>query len=183
MLDKSSLDGVLPDYVLAGGTAICHDCQPNTGGGGFQNSNFIDFFEWTVSFDSSGFFCIDSSFFPPNVRWLVNHADGSLSVPLWSGGGGDLSVGGTRTEAYCVNILESDCCATPGDANHDGMVNIADASYLVSRIFGSGAPAACCREADPNGDGRMNIADITYMVRRIFAGGSAPICGGPVGNC
>ena len=181
-INLTLIDGVLPDRVLTCGIGS-HDGEPNTGGGGFQDPNYDDFIEWTVTFDSSGIFCTDSAFFPPATKWLAIDVDGAPIGPLWFGGGGDLPVGGTRTEAYCVNVLERNCCAMPGDANHDGMVNIADATYLIARIFGNGAPVACCREADANGDGRMNIADITYMGRRFFAGGPPPICGGPVGNC
>ncbi len=180
-LNTGLIDGVLPERILTGGAGGIG--PPNTGGGGFQNSTFIDFIEWTVAFDSSGIFCTDSAFFPPAAQWLAVDENGASIGPLWFGGGGDAAAGGTRTESYCVNVLPEDCCATPGDANHDGRMNIADILYIRNRIFRNGPHPACCRETDANGDGRMNIADITYLIARIFAGGPAPICGGPIDNC
>lgn len=180
--NTSLLNGVLPDNVITGGVGDAFG-EPNTGGGGFQNSNFIDFIEWTVTFASTGIFCTDSALFPPVSEWLVLGVSGEDLGPLWFGGNGDLSVGGTRTEAYCINVLERNCCATPGDANHDGNVNIADITFLIARIFAGGPQSACCREADANGDARMDITDVVYLIQRIFAGGPAPVCGGPVDNC
>lgn len=175
------IDGVLPDQMATVGIGGLG--EPNTGGGGFQDTVFDDFIEWTVSFDSTGIICFDSSFFLPGLGWLAVDFDNNSLGPLWFGGNGDLSVGGTRTEAYCVNVLERNCCATPGDANHDDKMNIADITYILSRIFLPGAPPACCREADPNGDGRMNVGDVVYLILRIFAGGPPPVCGGPVESC
>jgi len=69
------------------------------------------------------------------------------------------------------------CCVTPGDADHDGMFNIADVTFGIARIFASGPAPACQDEADANGDNSYNIADVTYGIARIFGGGPAPICG------
>lgn len=69
------------------------------------------------------------------------------------------------------------CCVVPGDASHDGTVNIGDITYLVSRIFLKGPKPECCEEADANGDCKVNIGDITYLVDRLFGGGEPSICG------
>ena len=180
-LNIGMIDGVLPDRILAGGVGNAN--PPNCCGGGLQISNFIDFLLWTVTFDSMGIFCTDSAFYPPATNFLAIDENGFSIGPLWFGGNGDLSVGGTRTEAYCINVLERNCCAMPGDANHDGKTNIADITFLIARIFAGGPQSACCREADANGDARMDIADVVYLIRRIFAGGPAPVCGVPGNNC
>lgn len=70
-----------------------------------------------------------------------------------------------------------DCCKTPGDANNSSAVNIADITFLITRIFHSGAAPVCNDEADANGSNRVNIADITFLIARLFAGGPAPVCG------
>lgn len=127
------------------------------------------------------------------ARW-----DGAQWTPLGSGFNapvftiqpfnGNLFVGGcfsslakTNTPTAGITIWTppagTSCCETAGDANRSGSVNIADVTFMISRIF-SGGPAPCCiDEADANGDNRTNIGDITYLISRIFAGGAAPICG------
>jgi len=64
-----------------------------------------------------------------------------------------------------------------GDANGDGTVNIADASFIVNAIFFGGAQPDPEKAADANDDGSMNIADASYLVNWIFFGGDPP-CGG-----
>ncbi|MCH7877736.1 MAG: carboxypeptidase regulatory-like domain-containing protein [candidate division Zixibacteria bacterium] len=69
------------------------------------------------------------------------------------------------------------CCDVAGDANHSGAVNIADVTFLISRIFAFGPPPFCNDEADANGSSSVNIADITFLISRIFAAGLPPVCG------
>lgn len=74
----------------------------------------------------------------------------------------------------CYDIA---CCILPGDANHDGACNIADAVYLIAYIFRGGNPPPCPNEGDANGDGTINIGDAVYMITFIFQGGPAPVPG------
>lgn len=76
-----------------------------------------------------------------------------------------------------VTILWPTCCDTSGDANHDGKANISDVTFLIARIFASGAAPVCCEGGDADGSGKVNIADVTYLIARIFASGPAPVCG------
>ena len=69
------------------------------------------------------------------------------------------------------------CCDLAGDADNSGTVNIADVTFLITRIFSGGAAPACNDEADADGSNAVNIADVTYLISRIFSGGPAPICG------
>jgi len=64
-----------------------------------------------------------------------------------------------------------------GDANGDGTVNIADASYIINAIFFGGSQPDPVEAADANCDGNMNIADASYIINSIFFGGSPPGCG------
>jgi hypothetical protein len=63
-----------------------------------------------------------------------------------------------------------------GDADGDGLVNISDAVYLISYIFGGGDPATpdAVGSGDPNCDGTVNITDAVYLISYIFGGGAAP---------
>jgi len=71
----------------------------------------------------------------------------------------------------------SGCCVVAGDADHDGLFNIADVTFGITRIFSGGVAPFCYGSADANGDNSFNIADVTYGIARIFSGGPAPICG------
>jgi hypothetical protein len=64
-----------------------------------------------------------------------------------------------------------------GDANDDGIVNIADVVYLVTYQFLDGPPPyfgwPFC-PGDANGDGVVNIADVVYLVTYQFLDGPPP---------
>lgn len=69
------------------------------------------------------------------------------------------------------------CCEVPGDANHDGVCNAADAVFLIDRIFHLGPPPPCPAEADANADCGVSIGDPVYIITYIFKFGPAPVCG------
>lgn len=68
------------------------------------------------------------------------------------------------------------CCTVPGDADNNDVVNVADITFLIARIFSGGPAPRCMREGDANGSGKVNISDITFLISRIFASGPAPEC-------
>jgi hypothetical protein len=73
-------------------------------------------------------------------------------------------------------------CASCGDANSDGAINISDAVYLIAYIFAGGSTPADCNyslgKGDANGDTVVNISDAVYLIAYIFAGGTPPHCQG-----
>jgi hypothetical protein len=58
-----------------------------------------------------------------------------------------------------------------GDANCDGLVNIADVVYLVNYLFTSGPDPCLSRLGDVNCDKAINIADVVYLVNYLFTSG------------
>jgi hypothetical protein len=63
-----------------------------------------------------------------------------------------------------------------GDVNHDNIINVADAVFLINYVFKAGQapdPVDC---GDANCDGSTNVGDIVYIISFVFAGGPAPIC-------
>jgi hypothetical protein len=80
-----------------------------------------------------------------------------------------------------VNLLE-DCGAeepeeglfSRGDANADGNLNIADAIFTLSYLFGGGPDPSCMDTADGNDDGDINIADAITVLGHLF-GGTGPL--------
>jgi hypothetical protein len=63
---------------------------------------------------------------------------------------------------------------TCADANLDGAIDISDAVYLISYIFGSGEPPDSLGAGDANSDGAIDISDVVYLISYIFGGGPAP---------
>jgi hypothetical protein len=61
-----------------------------------------------------------------------------------------------------------------GDANNDNVVDIADASFLVSYIFSHGSAPRPLQAGDANCDGSINIADVAYLIKYVFADGMKP---------
>ncbi len=65
------------------------------------------------------------------------------------------------------------------DVNHDGSLNIADLTNLISHIFDGGpAPLPGTSNGDLNCDGSMNIGDVTKLIEHIFQGGTLPCYNG-----
>ncbi|MEM7263295.1 MAG: hypothetical protein AAF488_15005, partial [Planctomycetota bacterium] len=59
-----------------------------------------------------------------------------------------------------------------GDANTDGLRNIADASYALDHIFLDG-PAACEDAIDANDDGELDVADPIFLLMSLFGSGAS----------
>lgn len=62
----------------------------------------------------------------------------------------------------------------PGDADGDGLVNISDAVFLITYIFGSGPEPEPDVAGDADCNGLVNIADAVYLISYVFGGGDAP---------
>lgn len=62
-----------------------------------------------------------------------------------------------------------------GDANGNGIINLADIIYLVNYVFkGDTAPNPVCLGDANNTGGSPNLSDIIFLVNFIFKGGPAP---------
>ena len=69
-----------------------------------------------------------------------------------------------------------------GDANEDLALNIGDAIFILTHLFGAGAEPDCMDAADTNDDGSVNIADAVMLLGYLFSGDAAlpspfPECG------
>ncbi len=73
-------------------------------------------------------------------------------------------------------LVVEGCCAEPGDADHNGTVNILDITLLISYLYKSGSPPFCYEEGDANGNGTTNILDITHLIAFLYKEGPAPVC-------
>jgi len=61
-----------------------------------------------------------------------------------------------------------------GDANADGVRNLADAISVLQYLFGGAGKSACLDAADANDDEKLDVADAVYLLRYLFAGGAPP---------
>ncbi len=92
-------------------------------------------------------------------------------------GGQSSAIGRSQSTAY--EISGGYVYATfvlHGDANADGLINIADAVYLINYLFIGGQPPIPMEAGDANCDRLVNIADVVYLINYLFLGG-APPCG------
>ena len=58
----------------------------------------------------------------------------------------------------------------PGDANHDNLLNISDAVYLINFVFNGGEAPQPHEAGDYNLDGSVNVSDAVGIIRYVFAG-------------
>ena len=67
-----------------------------------------------------------------------------------------------------------------GDANNDGMVDIADAVNILNSLFSTGPPLACMNAGDANDDERVDIGDPGLLLDALFGGASVIPAPGPL---
>ena len=68
------------------------------------------------------------------------------------------------------SALYADSYFQRGDANADGVPDIADAIFLLANLFSGGADPVCRDAADVNDDGMFDIADAIAMLSELFIG-------------
>jgi hypothetical protein len=76
--------------------------------------------------------------------------------------------------ACTVDVASSNVPFIRGDANGDGIVNLADPVFSLSYIFKGGREPPCMEAANANDDAELNLADVIYNIDYIFREMSAP---------
>jgi hypothetical protein len=61
-----------------------------------------------------------------------------------------------------------------GDANGDGVIDIADVVYLINYLFIDGPAPNPLDAGDANCDGTVDIADVVYLINYLFIDGPPP---------
>ena len=111
--------------------------------------------------------CIDTCFWPPHNRlaFAVTAEDcGYAYTKIPRPGTGD-------PESYEVCFSLGFRC---GDASKDGVVDLADAIYLLNYVFKGGDPPDPLELGDVNNDGIVDLEDIVYLLNYLFKGGPSP---------
>ena len=70
--------------------------------------------------------------------------------------------------------LEIQLQYTCGDANSDGIINVADAVFLINTVFRNGPLPVPYESGNVNCDGTVNVSDAVYLINHVFRGGPAP---------
>ncbi|UCE24477.1 MAG: VCBS repeat-containing protein [Candidatus Zixiibacteriota bacterium] len=129
---------------------------------------------------------------PDGISFFKNNGDGSFApAVVYSSGGrvadmppvdldsdGDLDLAVANTYPNGISILinltyePGPCCRYPGDADHDGQVDILDFQFLRDYLHRGGPPPPCFEEADVNGDGNITKEDMSCMARYLFSKGT-----------
>ncbi len=68
-----------------------------------------------------------------------------------------------------------------GDANGDGIANLADVIKLIQYFFNDGSAPPCFAAADANGDNTNDLSDSIFLIQYQFLDGSPPAA--PFPNC
>ena len=77
---------------------------------------------------------------------------------------------------YCWATLQVEITFRRADANHDGNVNIADATFTLNYLFVPGSSRPTCDDTvDSNDDGSLNIADGIFTLNALFLPSSPPV--------
>ena len=58
-----------------------------------------------------------------------------------------------------------------GDANTDGVIDIADMVWILQELFNNGPMSTCAISRDTNGDGAADAADPVFLSNYLFLGG------------
>ncbi len=63
-----------------------------------------------------------------------------------------------------------------GDANGDGVIDVADVIYLINYLFKNGSAPEPWGTGDVNCDGTTSISDVVYLINYLFISGPPPSC-------
>lgn len=61
-----------------------------------------------------------------------------------------------------------------GDANGDGVVELADVVFLLNYLYRSGPAPDPLAAGDPNDDCVVELGDLVYLINYLYQGGPAP---------
>jgi hypothetical protein len=77
---------------------------------------------------------------------------------------------------YIPYQQEVDISYILGDANGDGMIDVADVVYLINYLFTGGLAPEPLEAGDANCDGTVDVADAVYLLNYLFGSGAPPSC-------
>jgi hypothetical protein len=176
----------LAEKVVSPNTPIVTVLQPN-GGGSITIGDTAALITWTgqdIDGDSLHYAVLFSS--DNGGNWITLAAGLSDSAFHFDSNhfpeSESCKVKVVATDGVNTSMDESDSVFTLtygfvfGDANGDGVINIADVVYLINYLFIHGPAPVPLAAGDANCDGVVSSADIVYLINYLFVGGPAPGC-------
>jgi len=91
--------------------------------------------------------------------------------------GKSTQLGHGRINAYEAVLLAMQGSYVAGDANGDGVVDVADIVLLINYLYRSGTAPNPMAAGDPNADCVVELADVVYLINYLYKGGPAPLPG------
>ena len=126
--------------------------------------------------------------FTYDESWLTGPEDSLRLFHYHDSSWGDVTVDGspdTDQNTLCGRtatlspfiIAEPYCCELRGDVTGDGLVKVADITFLIAYVWRGGPPPNCSLHADVTGDDPtyVNVADVTFLIAYVFRGGPPPV--------
>jgi hypothetical protein len=84
-----------------------------------------------------------------------------------------LSMPDLKLSSSITFLLNAYLC---GDANADGVIDLADIVHLVNYLYRGDDPPVPMEAGDANCDGIVDVADVVCLVNYLYRGGSPPSC-------
>ncbi|MGB2803830.1 MAG: FG-GAP-like repeat-containing protein [Candidatus Zixiibacteriota bacterium] len=113
--------------------------------------------------------------------WSYSCADDVMDVKVGDINGNGLPniacvTFGSDGVVYAFKSLATEQSYVTGDANGDGVINVADIVYLVNFLYRGGDPPVPMEAGDASCDEIVNVADVVYLVNYLYRGGDPPAC-------
>ncbi|MGE3164314.1 MAG: PQQ-dependent sugar dehydrogenase [Planctomycetota bacterium] len=154
-----NLNEVPDECELAAGTDF--DCNGN---GLLDSCDLAFFFEFDCNLNLIPDSCELTAGTVPDCN--ANNVPDSCDIA--AGTSMDVELNGIPDECEAAQFVRGDC-------NGDASVNVADAIFLLSFLFGStGGVLACADACDINDDGGLDVADPISELSGLFGGGPLP---------
>lgn len=114
----------------------------------------------TFSAEDTMTICLDSCFWPPEMRlWFITQRAA-------------VSYGPRHNLPYCFSLSYPEL----GDVNADGTINIGDVVYLINYLYRASPYPVPAPVGDTNCDGVVDIGDVVFLINYLFKGGDPPDC-------
>jgi bacillopeptidase F len=104
-----------------------------------------------------------------SIKQILINTAVDLGVP-----GEENTYGWGIIDAYAAVRAAQQESYVAGDANGDGVCEMADVVYLVNYLFQNGSPPDPMAAGDPNASCLVDGADVMYLVNYLFKNGPAP---------
>lgn len=116
-----------------------------------------------------------------DTRWRLHDLDislyadsnASVKIKFYLTSDVGLQLGGWNIDDFAVVGIKEQSYVT-GDASGDGIVNVADAVFIIGYVFRGGSAPEPLLAGDSNCDLTCNVADGVYVINYVFKGGPPP---------